>query len=97
MNDKVTFHYPPAPDASPTAPKDYSAQSSDLKVSNYPYSLENCNHYLKLPPTPKKQKNMKIDEKVTFYYPPSPNDFSMFPLSLIHNNLYQKFPNLHFH
>ena len=75
MNDKVTFHYPPAPDASPTAPKDYSAQSSDLKVSNYPYSLENCNHYLKLPPTPKKQKNMKIDDKVTFYYLPAPDNF----------------------
>ena len=54
MNDKVTFHYPPAPDASPTAPKDYSAQSSDLKVSNYPSSLENCNQYLNIASNTKK-------------------------------------------
>ena len=31
----------------------------------------------KLPPTHKKTDNMKIDDKVTFYYPSTPDNFSM--------------------
>ena len=48
MDDKVTFHYPPPPNASPAAPNDASALSPGSEVSNYPHSLRNNNKYFKI-------------------------------------------------
>ena len=48
MDDKVTFHYPPNPNASPGTPNDASSLSLVSTVSNYPYYLRNFNKYFKI-------------------------------------------------
>ena len=68
------------PDSSPDAPNNSSAWSPGSIVSNYPYPLKNCNQYFKIASNTKiTEKNMKIDDKVTFYYPPPPETFPTVP------------------
>ena len=43
IGGKVTFPYPPVTNASPAAPNDASAWYPASTVSNFPYSLINCN------------------------------------------------------
>ena len=56
IDDKVTFHFPPAPDASLAAPNNSYAWYPVLTVSNSPYSLKNHNQYFKITPDTKKQE-----------------------------------------
>ena len=68
IDDQFTFQYPPFIDASTATPSYDSYLYPGSKVSNSPYSLKIAINISKLPPTPKNRKNMKIDDKVTFYY-----------------------------
>ena len=57
IDDKVTFNYTPALNALPDTPNYDSARILASTVSNYPYTLRNCNPYFKIDPDTQKNKN----------------------------------------
>ena len=98
IGDKITFHYPPDHNASIAAPNDSSALSPGYIISNSPYSLRNCNQYLKISSNTKKQKNIKkLTIKFLFTIPPTTTSFPLFSLILSHNILDRKSWTPHIH